>query len=674
VAQELDKIARSLDGEQFVAALERLNSLIDKHGELPCLLALKSLTLISSRQVKEARTNAERFCEVDPENATAWAQRAWTSGEEVDAEQAMQYLQKSLELADPLQLAPITLPALQHVANFLLQSGNVFAGYWHLRLQADLQILPFTQNQSIPLLLKQQLQILPAPEDTAWQGQYEEGLELADRGAWVASRELIGAIEASDPLLLHAVACLSTYLGDEKQGPSSWRQYGATCPHDSDEAVEAEAYAQLLESQGEPDMVELAILTYPVPDTERLQEHLVSSLQVRFVPEFQRPATDSDNPPPRAAFILLDREMPATGDEISFDEVPQAIATAYLFGKQTDREARIECSLISGRDPERDQQLVEQLLGGLAGDLASAEPGDQVGTATDTLSWHPVWPEKTPPDKIQQFAIEQRTMAFEQTWPDMPQATFDGASAREIVESERGRVQVMAAILLMESNLQAADHRIDLDSLRQNLGLALPGPIDPTSIDMAVFPDVRFCRLVTEKMSLEQLSIVFRRSGILGNARGIIITAREIISREDKPKGINLAEVYGVLVEAVESNSERLELLEKARQAATDQGQSPAIWLLRELPLQLVEGNSTRAAEIIQVIQAQHMQEPGIEEQFFSLLVQLGIINPDGTTATTAAAPASSPGGIWTPDAASSKSGSDPADDEKPTIWVPGMD
>jgi len=684
IAPELDKLARSLEGEQYMASLERLNSLIGEHGELPCLLALKGLTLISSRQIEEARINAEKFCEVDPDNATAWAQRALTTGEEVDAELAMHDLQKSLELADPSQLAPITLPALQIVTDRLLQSGNAFAGYWHLTLQMAfqrndqqsglMQILPFTQNQSIPLLLKQQLRVPQAPENSPWQEQYNKGLELAGRGAWAASREVIGAIEADDPLLLNAVACLSTFLGDEQQGPEAWRKYGAHCPPGSDDAVEAEAYAQLLENQGQPDLVELATLTYPVADTERLQEKLVSCLQVRFVPEFQWPDADSENPPPRAAFILLDREMPGTGEDISLDEVPQAVATAYLFGKQTDRDARIECSMISARDPGGDRQIVEKLLGDLAGELESSETGRKVGTATDRLSWHPVWPEKTPPETIQQLNIEQRDSAFEKTWPDMPQATFDGASARETVGSEQGKVQVAAALLLMESNMQAADHRIDLDSLRQNLELTTPDPIDPTDIDIAVFPDVRFCRLVAAKMSLEQLATVYTRSSFLGNARGVVMTATEIVSREEKPEGINLAEVHGALVEAAESNTERLELLKKARLAATEQGQSPAIWLLRELPLQLAEGNSSRAGEIIQVIQAQHMQEPGIGEQFFSLLVQLGIINPDGTPAAATASPASSSDGIWTPGSATSETGQDPADGEGSKLWVPGMD
>ena len=45
IAPELDKLSRSLEGEQYIAALERLNSLIGEHGPLPCLLALKGLTL-----------------------------------------------------------------------------------------------------------------------------------------------------------------------------------------------------------------------------------------------------------------------------------------------------------------------------------------------------------------------------------------------------------------------------------------------------------------------------------------------------------------------------------------------------------------------------------------------------------------------------------------------------
>ena len=684
VTAELDKLSRSLEGEQYNASIERLNSLIGEHGDLPCLLALKGLAMISSRQIDEAAANAEQFCSVDPENATAWAQRALATTDEVDAEQAMQFLQKSLELADPSQLAPITLPALQVVTDRLLQAGNAFAGYWHLTLQMAFQrndqqsglaqVLPFTQNQSIPLLLKQQLRIPQPPADARWQQEYEQALVLAGRGAWAASREMLLTIEDDDPLLHRAIACLSTFLGDMQQGPARWRQYGATCPPDSDDAIEAEAYAQLLENQSEPDMVELVTLSYPVPDPEPLQESLVSNPQVRFVPEFQWPATDPGNPPPRATFILLDREMPTSGEDISIDDVPQAIATAYLFGKQTDREARIECALVSARKLEQDQQQVEQLLGDLAGTLQSSESSGQVGTSTDALSWHPVWPEKTAPEKIQQLNIEQRDIAFEQTWPEIPLATFDQSSAREMLESDGGQVRVTAAILLMESNMQAADYRAELDSLRQNLGLPIPGPIDPTSIDIGIFPDIRFSRLVVEKMSLEQLATVYSRSAFLGNARGIIMTAQEISSREEKPQGINLAEVYGALVEAAASNAERLELLKKARQAAADQGQSAAIWLLRELPLQLAEGNSTRAGEIIQVIQAQHMQEPGIADQFFRLLVQLGIINPDGSPAAPAAPAAGSSDGIWTPGSSTSDPGQDTAGGEGSKLWVPGMD
>jgi tetratricopeptide (TPR) repeat protein len=683
IAPELEKIARSLEGEQFMAAIERLKTLIDQHGELPCLLALKGLALISSGQVQEAHANAGQFCELDPDNATAWAQRALTVGEDADADLALGYLQKSLELADPSQLAPITLPALQVVTDVLFQSGNAFGGFWHLSLQLAfqrndqqsslMQVLPFTQNRSIPLLLKQQLQIPDAPAEFAWQEQYDEALVLAGRGAWMASREVILAIDADDPTLTHAIACLSTFLGDTQQGPAAWRRFGTTCEPESDEAVEAEAYAQLLQNQVATDTVDLVTLTYAVTDVERLQEQLVSSRQVRFVPDFQWPAADADNPPPRAAFILLDREMPDSGEQISIEQVPQAVATACLFGKQTDQEARIECALVSAADPERDQPLVEQVLGELAAELQSRETSGQVGTAADALSWHPVWPEKTSSDTIQQFNVDQRNTALEEKWPELPLATFDGASARQIVENEGGRIKVMAAILLMETNMQAMDHLIDLDSLRQNLGLTAPGPIDPETIDIKGYPDIRFSRFLPNKMSMDQLTTVYSRGVFLGNSRAIILAAREITSREEKPENLNMAEVYGSLVETASSNSERIELLQKCRQAAHDQEQSPAIWLLREIPLQLAEGNGARVSEIIQVIQAQHMQEPGIAEQLYSLLVQMGILNPDGTPATPTTAPAAGSDGIWTPDGSTSSS-EQAEGGEKSSIWVPGMD
>jgi cytochrome c553 len=70
--------------------------------------------------------------------------------------------------------------------------------------------------------------------------------------------------------------------------------------------------------------------------------------------------------------------------------------------------------------------------------------------------------------------------------------------------------------------------------------------------------------------------------------------------------------------------------IEKAKQAALDANQSPAIWLLREIPLRIMSGDTQTASDLMQTIEANHIEEPGIREHFYQLLMQLGIINPDG--------------------------------------------
>lgn len=685
---DLERVAKSLEGEQFMAAAERLDSLISSEGELPCLLALKGLALISSGQLEKAAENASRFCELDPKNATAWAQRA-LADDSSPAVDSMHHLQKSLEYADPSQLAPITLPALQLVTERLFQSGNAFAGYWHLSLQMAFQrndqsqvlqqMLPITQSQSIPLLLKQQLRIETAPDDASWKEEFDRALELSGRGAWSASYSIIHDIPSEDPLLLHAEACLLTFLGDSEKGPTAWRRLADTLDQESDEAIEAEAYAQLLHNQIDPDSIDLFTLTYPVDDAEKLQEHLISIPQARFVPDVNWPDTDAENPPPRAAFLLVDRDQEELPEDTTHDQVPQGVAAAYLFGRQTDREARLECALVRGGHEEEDQQVIEALLEEMVGTLSEREATRQASTVNNALNWHPAWPEGTDPELVERLSEQHRNRALVEIWPTIPLGALGGQSAAAASESAGGRRAVQAALLLMETNMQAIDPTIDLAAVRENLGLPAPSLVDPTELDVRQYPDIRFARLDAAKMTLEQLTTVYSRSVYLGNSRAVIMAAEEIVSRDEKPENISVAEVYGSLLSTKETNAERLELLGKAQQAATDQGLSPAIWLLRELPLQLVEGNSNRGREIIETIQAKHLQEPGIQEQFYTLLMQLGIIQPQGMPmATGAAPPAAAPSaptandGVWTPQA----SGQEPSQDDKdkPSIWVPGMD
>ncbi|MDP7305134.1 MAG: hypothetical protein QGG09_18645, partial [Pirellulaceae bacterium] len=72
--------------------------------------------------------------------------------------------------------------------------------------------------------------------------------------------------------------------------------------------------------------------------------------------------------------------------------------------------------------------------------------------------------------------------------------------------------------------------------------------------------------------------------------------------------------------------------------------------------------------------------EPGVADGLYRLLVNYGVISPDGTPAGGGPAPqqavaptAGAPegGGLWTPDGPATPAGDE---SQKSKLWVPGMD
>ena len=74
------------------------------------------------------------------------------------------------------------------------------------------------------------------------------------------------------------------------------------------------------------------------------------------------------------------------------------------------------------------------------------------------------------------------------------------------------------------------------------------------------------------------------------------------------------------------------------------------------------------------------MNEPGVARALTELLIEIGVLNPDGTPAEPPEAPGAEPpslvvpgqsdakpGELWTPD-------SQKPTGDKPKIWTPGMD
>jgi len=99
-----------------------------------------------------------------------------------------------------------------------------------------------------------------------------------------------------------------------------------------------------------------------------------------------------------------------------------------------------------------------------------------------------------------------------------------------------------------------------------------------------------------------------------------------------------------------------------------------------ELSIRFARGEEAETSRIFQHLSRQHVREPGVAVALQDWLMQIGAIRPDGTPAA-AAVPSSQgqpslvvptetgadPGKLWTP-------GGQQALEEKPKLWMPGMD
>ncbi len=677
ITKELEKLSSAIEGEQYIATLKQIEGLIETKGNLGCLLALRGIALMATGQIDAAQENALEFLDIEPENSTAWAQRAITSSDE--PHKVMEYVQKCLEHSSTEQIPQLILPAIQGVTDALFASGNLFAAFSHLTLasaisrgnqQAVMRMFQFVQNPDYPLLLKQRLPLPSKSDDAPYAEAYEEIFELSRRGAWFLALDKVEDLleeNKGDQTLLKAVAVLNTYLGQD-EGAETWREYITTLDSSSDDAIEAEAYAQMLENQSNPDVQPINRVTFQAADLDKIQELLVASDQARLVPSPDFSNEDPENPPPRAIFVITDRRQPESGVELTLDQVPKGIASIYLFGKQTDREARIELvpSSIGGEQAAADR--LADIVDGNLGKEDSREEISQVPVLTDSMAWNPVFPDDTPQEKIQELSLEQRHNSLLEIFPKIKLAALGGMTPEEASVDFEARIKLDACLLIIESNLQCRDHNATLNNVRELLSLNPIEMLDPGNIDLNQVPDIRLARFDVTKLSTQQLGDVYQRCYFVGFRRGFLQAAEEIITRDEKPEHVNMSDVYAAVLESQDSIEKRLEIVELAKTEITALGESPAVWLLREIPLRLINQEAQTASDLIRKLETDHINEPGIAEQLYSLLVQMGVMNPDGTRATSPGRTGGpSEGGIWTPGSDSNVEGNS----EGPGLWIP---
>lgn len=694
LTHELDKIVRLIEGGQRRAAIDLIDKTIAAKGDRACLYALKSDACAANKDTEGAKQTMKAFAEKFPDNPVALAEGAMAAIDDGQTVEAIDLLQSALEKSGDSIDARV-YSAFAMVAQGLVVAGNLPAARAHLMLAADL-----TRGQDAgPVELLRRLDSMPqtatllkfpleleaqAPVGADWQDELTQAVELEERGEWRRSLQAMRALAEkvpNSPVLRKNIALLVSRLGDLRAAAQAWRDYAALTDVPWDDRVEAEAIAQLLDPAQEEETVDEVKVVYAIRDIDRLIEALLSDSRIIAFEGNLQALVEEEETPPKAVFSLLDRPAKLGENEtLTIDTVPNVLGEVYVYGKRTDREARLELETTRDERLEAAKRVLAEAAGDSLGEVQNEEVVGSTSRIVAALSWRWRFPPDTPADQRRALMDQKRRRLIFEKWPEIPRALFEGRTARQAVADEKGRLRVAAAVLLLELIGEQMRWKLDFDELRENLGLPRNEPIDPATVDLAALPVIRITRLPVDKLSDEQLLTAFRRALSVYHQAALAVLSREAIRRESLADKLDPLAPHQLLAEMAEDPKEAISHLHAIRDLLIKRGQSPAQALLQELRVRLATGEGLEECDrILNTLRSNHLNEPGVAQQIYQLLLEIGAISPDGrpaaplrdrdeaTVSEAAAAPA--PSGLWTPGCPTT-----PPTTQKPNLWTPDID
>ena len=487
---ELQAIDRMIEGEQYTACLQHIDRLMEKESNRgrACLLALKCTALNNARRDDELKQTVADFLTKHPDNQIALAESAQVAFQD-DVLAGFALLLRAMRAADG-KIELQTYQAMGLAAALMYRRGFPLPARALVILMLDISsddrraqemLSAFHQDRQVPLLLRDALPLFPAPDDAPWKARYEEAWEPYNRGDWLTSVERLAALAADlpdVPLVWHALAALRGWTADNPGAIEALRRYSALRAGEEnglEDAAEAEASAMFLSDDPLGDRMEMLKVEWTVKDAERVQEALLSSPRCHPMPFDPARFTAQDTPPPKGAFMLRDRPMPESAAELSLENVPQLLGHGLLFGRQTDREARLE--VVGAADDTL--PAVAAMIAETAGDAVEPEPKrEPMGKMSASRRLlHPLFdpPDGATEEQLESLVVQHIRRCVLDCWPDLKLGVLDGRTPREAAADPACRARLLGAILVFEQLAEEMPGEIDFNELR-GARPANPGP------------------------------------------------------------------------------------------------------------------------------------------------------------------------------------------------------
>ncbi|MDR3182399.1 MAG: hypothetical protein LBT89_05660 [Planctomycetaceae bacterium] len=697
--KEIEQIERLLESGQSGACLSYIESLEKDFPDRACLTAAKLSVLRLENRWQDILPLAQSFYEKEAGNPVAAAEYALALAVGAQIRQAVSILIDAFESAKEGTAHSSVINAALQIGAALLMYGQVIPvtavanqlkHFPSVQEEANDLLYQASSLSKIPLLLRDLIFSAECPKDFPGKEAFDDALTLIALMRWksaLAKLESLTKYADRWSGIWRNVAAVRLWLLDVEGGKEALRTFASLPGAAIEDAADAETIILLLTQDALGDATNVLEIEYPVNDAEKAYEKMLS------VPVFYSTGVPQHDPavspevPPKGSFLMLDKVFPA-GTDITLDNAASQVAQCFLFGKETDREARlVVSSVIEEQRFEIERKLAEYL-------------GDAVQTAGNVLNRRPFSkslalvqyrfrfsPETLPDEEsVKKLQSDYYEKIFIGGWCQMPLGFLDGKTPKEAAGDPKYKVRLLAAVeyvgLMMEDELAVTV----CNGLRETLGVPLYGTIAfPEGMDCGqVIDDMpiwRWYRFDAEKVPTEALTECLQITSVMREKRASRRFAEELLNRpmDSMPFEARLV-AFEALLETALANGDYEEALlwiDRGRNESAAHNIPDAAWCLHEIPVRLRLGQSDRVQSLVSYLTRTYKNDADVMQALRNLYVQLGILNPDGTMSAAAQRLAMQQGAavavgepqnsaeIWTPEASAS------AGTAGSKLWVP---
>ncbi|MDR1484256.1 MAG: hypothetical protein LBT09_05490 [Planctomycetaceae bacterium] len=686
---ELDEIRKLFQSRQVNAALARIEEAQRKFPDNLEIIAMKLRVFRATGNTQLALDIARSILNESPNAPIAISEYILSNVANGNLKEAVDSLIDFCESSHD-ELNPLIIGTILELAYYLLIQGAVSTATalaYRLRQfeaiadKADSIIYSATSAAEVPLLIREFSFDYNCPENFPAKNEFTHATVLLSQMRWKEALQSLKSIanHATEwTNLLRNIAVLQYWLIEPAAACDTLKSYAASPNITAEDAADIEALRLTINPNllGEPDYMLHA--EYKITDANAALEKLLSSSQMFPIPFDQRTFVQQNQVPPKGIFKVLNRPLPPPEVELTTDNISSHIAICFLFGKETDRDARIEIADLPKNELKLLEITLKQVLGDLfVTNLSKTETAKSQARAYDLAIPRFLFaPNRTYTLEQQKKLIEQYLInTFASQWLQTTFESLGNKTPADAAKEPTYKIRVLGLLSLLEHDVLDMYGEIAtnvINYLRKILGYPLLDTIQiqgTTDEEQLMFissiPVWRWYRLDIKNLSDRTLAEGFQLVNLLNESRCSQNFAEELLSRPlTSADSQSRMFAYDRLIKIKRQNNEledALKLIDKAKNESVLANSTDAIWYMHEIPIRLVLNQIKHVEEAIAYILRRYSNNENVMKELNTLLTQLGLVRPNDKDAVAESdlagegklppvAPQQKKAELWTPD------------------------